>query len=220
MHVKTILLSLILLLLLHTGLAQDILFKKNGALINCKIREITVDVIKYKRTDLQNSPVFEIKKEDVYKIRYKNGVVDVVDPKYHKNKNDTTGNNNDTTGYSMLYVVYNPGHSSQVFPLYINERFICKLKHHSRLAFKMKHEGEIVVYRKNQNMIGPQEWIIARHGNSYAISIQVVNEQNLDPNQRFLFTVIKDAELIQGFLENEYNGFKPEKDCDFHFVEN
>lgn len=199
--------------------AQDILYKKNGAMISCKIREITVDVIKYKRTDLRNSPVFEIKKEDVVKIRYKNGVVDIIDPAYIKIKGDSTFKNSDTIGYSMLYVVFNSGQSEQKFPLYINGNFICKLTNHSRLAFKMLYEGEIDVYRMFKAKIGPIKRLAVKHGNNYAISIKVVNEQKVDPNQRFFMNVIEDFKQIPGFLEYEYNGFSPFKELDFHIVE-
>ena len=72
---KTLFLSIILLLQINWLTAQDIIYKKDGGLINCKISEIRVDLIKYKRVDLKESPVFEIKKEEIWKIKYKNGEI-------------------------------------------------------------------------------------------------------------------------------------------------
>lgn len=217
---KTATFTTILFVLLFSGHAQDILYKKNGAMISCKIREIGVTVIKYKRTDLTNSPVFEVKKEDIYKIRYKNGVVDIIDPYYYKTKRDSINNvAKDTAAYSMLYVVFNSGTSPDVFPLYVNGNFICKMKNPSRLAFKMKFIGTIDVYRMVQDKIGPRANLIVQHGNNYAISIKIVKSNNPDPNKKFLMTVIEGNSEIQGFLENEYNSFMPKQEYDFQIVE-
>lgn len=217
---KTALFTTIFFVLLFSGHAQDILYKKNGAMISCKIREIGVTVIKYKRTDLTNSPVFDVKKEDIYKIRYKNGVIDIIDPDYYKIKRDSITNvGKDSAAYSMLYVVFNSGNSSDVFPLYINGNFICKMKNPSRLAFKMKFIGAIEVYRMVQDKIGPGANFMVQHGNDYAISIKIVNSMKTDPNKKFLMTVIEGNSEINGFLENEFNSFMPDKEHDFQIVE-
>jgi hypothetical protein len=53
--------------------AQDIIIKKKGKDIKAKVLEITQTIIKYKRFDNLNGPIYIIPKIDVYTIRYKNG---------------------------------------------------------------------------------------------------------------------------------------------------
>jgi hypothetical protein len=59
----------------NSGFTQtDIIYKKAGGEFPCRVREITIDLIRYERVDVKNGPIIEIKKQDVYKIQYKNGV--------------------------------------------------------------------------------------------------------------------------------------------------
>ncbi len=83
---RLILIFLIALLLSVLGFSQDVLYKMDGSSITCKIRSINEDVIKYKKTDTINSPVYEIKSAEVYKIRYRNGTVDIIDHKEKKKR--------------------------------------------------------------------------------------------------------------------------------------
>jgi hypothetical protein len=50
----------------------------NGVEALVKIEEITPQYIKYTRCDLQNGPLISVKKTDVYKIVYSNGVEDII----------------------------------------------------------------------------------------------------------------------------------------------
>ena len=152
---KLILLSIFLLMIISAGQTQDFVYKKDGTSFYCKIREITVDVIKYKRTDIKSSPIFEIKKNDVYKICYKHGAIDILDPVFYKMKTDTMK-------YAMVYIVYNSNQSSEEFPLSVNHRSICKFKDRSRLALKILSEGEFTFAWETMYNVGPERKQIGR----------------------------------------------------------
>lgn len=53
--------------------SQDTILMKNGDTILSKILEITKDEIKYKRSDIQESPYYSIMKSDVRKIIFPDG---------------------------------------------------------------------------------------------------------------------------------------------------
>jgi hypothetical protein len=196
-------------MIINACFAQDLVYKKEGAAFYCKIREITVDVIKYKRTDIKNSPIFEIKKADVYKIRYNKGIVDIVDPEFYKKK---TGD----IYYSMVYIVYDSNLTSQVFPLYVNGKFVCKLKSHSRLALKLESEVEYRIKRETNVEVGPKVSLVPIFGLHYAIAIKVINEHAAYATDMYSMTVITIPEEVQRFIDTEYNGFTPDNAHDFH----
>lgn len=211
---------------------NDILYKKDGSSIGCKIREIKLDIITYTRPELKRSPIYEVKRNDAYRILYKNGIEDILDVEFYKmvKKNrhisdsiwvrqDTARMRHDSFGYSMVYVVFNSGYSSQYFPFYINGQYICTIKNQSRLEYKMFSEGEFEVFRKYRNKIGPVKKVLFQHGNKYAISIKMNDEQILDPNNRFSMTIYESEEDVKEFIKKEYNGFKPFKSLDLHIIE-
>lgn len=196
-----------------TSVAQDVIYKKNGSTIYCKVNEITIDLVKYKRLDIRNSPSFEIKKEDLWKVKYKNGVTDIFNQAEIK-PDSILCERKGTEDYSMFYVVFNSGQSDQYFPFYFNDKYICKLKNHSRLLLKIKDEGDFYFCRNNNRKIGPVIKVSICNGNTYGIRITVPYPQGLDPNKRFAMDVINSDE-VQSFIENEYNGFKPFPALDF-----
>ena len=63
------------ILFLSSGLVfgQDTLIKKNKEEIKCKVTEVGVNEIKYKMPDNPDGPVFVIRKDEVWKIKYANG---------------------------------------------------------------------------------------------------------------------------------------------------
>ena len=199
--------------------AQDYLYKKSGGGISCKVKEITIDVIRYKRTDLAKSPIFEIKLEDIYRIRYNNGVTDIIDPEYYKMTKASLNTMSDTASYAMIYIVFHGENSTQNFPLYINGQYVCKLKSNSRATYRIFTEGEIEIYRSSKEKVGPIRSLQVYHGSNYGVSISIVNEQKLDPNERFQMIVNDDPVDVKDFIDKEYNGLKPYKDLDFHLAE-
>ena len=56
--------------------SQDIIVKTNGSTIKCKVIEVGLDVIKYKRLDNIDGPDYFIDKASVKEIRYENGTKD------------------------------------------------------------------------------------------------------------------------------------------------
>ena len=218
---RTITLTLILtglsLFWPYSGFPQnDIIYPKIGLSIPCNIREMNIYLIRYERIDFKGSPMFEISKQDVYKIRYKNGVIDIIDPEYIKTKRDTLIGGLDTNAYSTLYVVYNSGQSSQQFPLVINGKYICKMRNHSRLEYKMHYQGEINVCRQTKKTNAPCRQFEVQSGGIYGILINVKNEYALNPYDRFSLTLINRGS-IDDFLKTEYLGFDPFVEDDYHF---
>jgi hypothetical protein len=199
---------------------SDIIYRKNGSIIRCKIREIKVNVITYKRTDVKRSPIYEINKDQTYKIRLKDGIVEIIDSSFYNSMRtnklytDTTLVINDTMNYAIIYIVFNSGYSDQSFPLYINGTFVYKLSNHSRLEYKIYSQGETEVCREVKNHVGPTIKFHVQHGRTYGISIYIKNEQKLDPNNRFLLRLYEEQESFNEFFENEYKNFKPFKDLD------
>ena len=205
----------------HAGFSQsDIIYKKSGGVIPCRVREIKVDVIKYVRVDIKRGPIIEIRKDEVYKIRYRNGTIDVLDLEFvMAQKADTIKGNKDTTGYSTLYVVYNSGQSSQVFPLVINGQYVCRMSNHSRLVFKMHYKGEVQICRQMKSKMAPCRQFVVQPGQIYGVSISVENETAIDPNFRFSMTVFDDTLSVKDFIQSEYYSFKPFKENDYNYVE-
>lgn len=70
---KKLIFSISAILLFSTLFAQDYIYKKDGNEIKAKVIEITTDVIKYKKFDFQDGPLYNIKIEDVFMVVYENG---------------------------------------------------------------------------------------------------------------------------------------------------
>ncbi len=68
---------LIIFLLPIFTLAQDNIVLKNGEDINAKILEIDESVIKYKKYDNQEGPIYTILKNEIFFIKYPNGDKDI-----------------------------------------------------------------------------------------------------------------------------------------------
>lgn len=56
-----------------TTTAQDIIIKRNGDELQCKILEVSGEEVTYKRWSNPNGPTFKEKKEDIFLIKYENG---------------------------------------------------------------------------------------------------------------------------------------------------
>lgn len=77
---KTLMTLLFLLFSVPAVFAQDLLIKKNGEEVPVKILELTPDFIKYKRSDNLDGPIISIRKQDVFMVKYANGVKEVFAP--------------------------------------------------------------------------------------------------------------------------------------------
>src|SRR5436190_14751518 len=72
MHLRLIALVIFLLCCSHV-FSQDIIVRTNNDSIRAKVVEITMDKIRFKYTNLRDSPVQEIHKNNVKQIIYENG---------------------------------------------------------------------------------------------------------------------------------------------------
>ena len=68
---------LIFFLLPIFALAQDNIVLRNGEDINAKILEINESIIKYKKFDNQEGPIYTILKNEIFYIKYPNGDKDI-----------------------------------------------------------------------------------------------------------------------------------------------
>lgn len=75
---KICLLLLVILACTANTVAQDVITMKNGDEITCKVIEIGVREVKYKKIDFQDGPTYSIKKSDVFMIHYANGKKEVL----------------------------------------------------------------------------------------------------------------------------------------------
>lgn len=72
---KTSLITGIVFILLASlpGFSQDYIIKKNNDTLNCKIKEVAMDEIKYALPDFPSDVSFSIDKDAVYKVVFSNG---------------------------------------------------------------------------------------------------------------------------------------------------
>ena len=78
MNTKKQLSFLLALFLYLAANSQDLIIKKNGDEIKSKVLEVNLSIIKYKKNDNLNGPTFEIKKSEVFIIKYENGTKDLI----------------------------------------------------------------------------------------------------------------------------------------------
>ncbi len=57
--------------------AQDVMIFRNGDEVNVKVTEVSLTEVKYKRGDVPDGPVYTVLKNDVFMIKYPNGVKEV-----------------------------------------------------------------------------------------------------------------------------------------------
>ncbi len=58
--------------------AQDVIVKRNGEELQCKILEVSKNEVTYKRWSNQEGPTFAEKKSEIFMIKYENGEKEVV----------------------------------------------------------------------------------------------------------------------------------------------
>lgn len=63
--------------IMNASFTQDVITKTNGDQIEAKVLEIGRDVIKYNKSEDSDGIIYNIKKSDVFMIKYKNGTKDV-----------------------------------------------------------------------------------------------------------------------------------------------
>lgn len=79
--------------------AQDIITKKDGAEIPCKVIELDPPKIKYRPSDHSNGPIRTLYYKEVFMIKYENGTKEVLS----ESRADTENNNSHTTTSPKKY---------------------------------------------------------------------------------------------------------------------
>ncbi|MCQ2265818.1 MAG: hypothetical protein MJZ46_07270 [Bacteroidales bacterium] len=64
-------------ILMSASFAQDVIVKLDATEIPAKVLVVGVDEISYKKWNFQDGPTYQIKKQDVFYIKYSNGMKDV-----------------------------------------------------------------------------------------------------------------------------------------------
>ncbi|MFP4470600.1 MAG: hypothetical protein ACLFPE_07945 [Bacteroidales bacterium] len=73
MKLQSLILALMLLMFFGTGFAQDKIYKRNQDVIECKIREVGSDEIKYQLPDYPQDVLFSLEKDKIIKVVFENG---------------------------------------------------------------------------------------------------------------------------------------------------
>jgi hypothetical protein len=58
----------------------DVIIKSNGDIIYGKVIEVTFELVKYKRTDIPDGPLYQLLRSEVYAISYRNQLKEVLNP--------------------------------------------------------------------------------------------------------------------------------------------
>ena len=75
-----------------TDVECDVIVMRNGDEVKAKVSEVTSAVIKYKRCDLVDGPLYTVNKSEVFMIRYPNGTKEVMpEPTTIRNNNNSGG---------------------------------------------------------------------------------------------------------------------------------
>lgn len=84
-----------------TVFSQDVITKKTGEDISAKVIEVTQTLIKYKKFDNVDGPLYSILKSDVLIIRYENGTKDIFENETEQQQQ--TNNFNDESTNPIIY---------------------------------------------------------------------------------------------------------------------
>lgn len=77
MCTKKLIMLIVLLFGFMTGMAQDIIVKKDGSSLSGKVVEVTDTHVKYHKADNPDGPLYSILISDLVRINYDNGATDV-----------------------------------------------------------------------------------------------------------------------------------------------
>ena len=218
---KSCSLLIFLLLIRIGGYSQDYIYFKDKTLEKVQILEVGIDKIKYKKYDIQKSPIFEILKSDVITIQYHGGHIDqfnkasVVDSL--KSSQSTAP---DSSRYAEIYIVFNSGQDeSAILPLYINGKFLFTIKNHMRITYRVYYTGMMIIERILKKKTGPSIEILVQSGNKYGIRIGEPYPQALAPDKKFTFKLYDTPADFDKFVIEEFNSFKPFKTEDIKLRE-
>jgi len=106
---KNTILTLLIAITVLNANSQDVIIKKDGTDINVKVKEITIDAVKYLNFDNQNGPLYTISKTDIFRIKYENGKVE----SFVKNNTKQNAHLTDLEKKVELIILSNDNHHKQ-----------------------------------------------------------------------------------------------------------
>lgn len=89
MKISITILAALFLTIGFKAMGQDVIIKNDKTEINSKVIELTDDVIKYRKFEMLDGPIYSIKKSEVFMIVYKNGMKEYIESKPKVVKSDT-----------------------------------------------------------------------------------------------------------------------------------
>ena len=98
---KKVITILCILYLGNFSYSQDIIYKKGNTTLEGKVLEVTLGKIRYYKKELPNGPVFEVSKDDIYKIRFANGHDEVFDMNYNNSLKEFVTNADGTSSLNI-----------------------------------------------------------------------------------------------------------------------
>jgi hypothetical protein len=176
--------------------AQDYIVLENKTVEHGKITEVTATEVKLIKHETPDGPAFVFQNKDINTIVFENGsklVYDTLNPYtiIFKDENPKA----DTCNYSKIYVIFDYGDSeSEVFPLYLNDAYVYAMKNHTKETCTLFSEGQLELYRKYQDKLGPSVTLDISHGQFYAVRIILASEYSLDPSKKFSLELNSDRE--------------------------
>ena len=96
-------------------MSQDLIILKNGDEIQSKVVEILPDLIKYKKWDNQDGPIYTSNKVDVFMIKYQNGTKDVFKENLEKENPPNNDNNSKIVEDARIFMDNQIGKESNRF---------------------------------------------------------------------------------------------------------
>ena len=103
MNIKIFSITALIIALPLCSHAQDKIYKRDGDVVDAKIKSVGTKTVTYLRFDNQSGPEYTIVKNEVEKIAYQNGNIDVFDdirrPPHHHMKTSAEGQPTDKINY-------------------------------------------------------------------------------------------------------------------------
>ena len=138
--------SFLLILILNyfsNSFSQDLIYQSSSQeVVQCKIIEVNIDNVKYKKFSNLEGPLYTIEKTKLDKIVYSNGEIE---------------NFKMTEACATVYIIRPRGSALTRMIIYENEKIIGRLVSNSYLTWKIKvNNGEVAISSKGE---GPADII-------------------------------------------------------------
>jgi hypothetical protein len=209
------------LLTYYCTYSQDWLFYKNTNVSKVKILEINVDKIKFQKISLPRGPSFEILKSDIWKIKYRNGMEEILDTAFANNlKIQMKKALADTSKYSIIYISGNPFVNEYLsFPLFFNNQYIGTINRNSRIVYKIFSSGLLTISRSaklNEKVVSE---LNITSGKKYGVLIDMPQPHSYNIEKKYRIDLAIEEQDINSFLENYFINFKADENNDLEIKE-